>query len=94
MICPRFCLTRDHRQWRRQRFGNTITFPGITVPADGSVTRSFQVVVKILYTNLSYTMSNTYGNTVNITINTRRFWARLLPRKLARTRTPLCLPDL
>lgn len=51
--------------------GNTITFPGITVPADGSVTRSFQVVVKnSLATNLSYTMSNTYGNTVNITINT------------------------
>jgi uncharacterized repeat protein (TIGR01451 family)/LPXTG-motif cell wall-anchored protein len=51
--------------------GNMITFPGITVPANGSVTRSFEVRVKFgLSNNLSYVMTNTYGNTVTIRINT------------------------
>ncbi len=51
--------------------GNVITFPGITVPANGSVTRSFEVRVKYsLSSNLSYVMTNTYGNTVTIRINT------------------------
>ena len=50
--------------------GNIITFPGITVPANGSVTRSFQVRVKYsLSPSLSYVMTNTYGNTVTIRIN-------------------------
>ena len=51
--------------------GNTISFPGINVPAGGSVTRSFKVRVKYaLADNLTYTMTNTYGNTVSIRINT------------------------
>ena len=50
--------------------GNTINYPGITVPAGGSVSRSFKVRVKFsLAPNLSYSMSNTYGNTVAIRIN-------------------------
>ena len=40
--------------------GNVISFPGITVPANGSVTRSFEVRVKYgLASNLSYVMTNT-----------------------------------
>jgi len=51
--------------------GNMISFPGITVPANGSVTRTFQVRVKYsLASNLSYVMTNNYGNTVTIHINT------------------------
>jgi uncharacterized repeat protein (TIGR01451 family) len=51
--------------------GNVITYPGITVPANGSVTRSFEVRVKYsLSGSLSYVMTNTYGNTVTIRINT------------------------
>ena len=51
--------------------GNVITFPGITVPANGSITRSFEVRVKFgLASNLSYVMTNTYGNVVTIRINT------------------------
>jgi uncharacterized repeat protein (TIGR01451 family)/LPXTG-motif cell wall-anchored protein len=50
--------------------GNVISFPGITVPANGSVTKSFKVQVKSsLSGNLSYVMSNTYGNTITIRIN-------------------------
>lgn len=50
--------------------GNVITYPGITVPAGGSVSRSFKVRVKYsLASHLSYTMTNTYGNTVVIRIN-------------------------
>lgn len=53
--------------------GNVISYPGISVPAGGSVTRSFRVQVKsILADNLSYVMSNTYGNAVVININTPR----------------------
>jgi uncharacterized repeat protein (TIGR01451 family)/LPXTG-motif cell wall-anchored protein len=51
--------------------GNAISFPGITVPANGSATRTFQVRVKFsLASNLSYVMTNTYGNIVTIHINT------------------------
>ena len=51
--------------------GNVITFPAQTVPANGSVSVSFEVRVKyFLADNLSYTMNNTYGNTVTIRINT------------------------
>jgi uncharacterized repeat protein (TIGR01451 family) len=50
--------------------GNVISYPGITVPANGSVTRSFQVRIKSsLSSSLSYVMTNTYGNTVTIRIN-------------------------
>lgn len=50
--------------------GNVISFPGLTVPAYGSVSKSFKVRVKYsLADNLSYVMSNTYGNTLNIQIN-------------------------
>ncbi len=50
--------------------GNVISFPGITVPAGGAVSKSFKVRVKYgLESNLTYTMSNTYGNTVTIRIN-------------------------
>ncbi len=51
--------------------GSVINYPGITVPAGGSVSRSFKVRVKFsLASNLSYTMTNTYGNTVTVRINT------------------------
>ncbi len=51
--------------------GNVITYPGITIPAYGSVSKSFKVRVKYhLAENLSYTMVNTYGNTVTVRINT------------------------
>ncbi|MBI5530867.1 MAG: DUF11 domain-containing protein [Candidatus Doudnabacteria bacterium] len=50
--------------------GNVISFPGLTVPAYGSVSRSFKVRVKYsLADNLAYVMTNTYGNTLNIRIN-------------------------
>ncbi len=50
--------------------GNTISFPGLSVPAYGYVTRSFKVRVKYtLQANLSYVMTNTYGNTLSIRIN-------------------------
>ncbi len=51
--------------------GNVISFPGITVPQGGSVQRSFKVRIKYhLAENLNYVMTNTYGNTVTININT------------------------
>lgn len=51
--------------------GNVISYPGITVPAGGSVSKSFKVRVKYhLAANLSYTMTNTYGNTITVRINT------------------------
>jgi uncharacterized repeat protein (TIGR01451 family) len=51
--------------------GNVISFPGITIPAGGSVSKSFKVRVKFfLADNLSYVMTNVYGNTVTIHINT------------------------
>ena len=51
--------------------GNVISYPGITVPSGGSVSKSFKVRVKYsLASNLSYTMTNTYGNTITVRINT------------------------
>ena len=51
--------------------GNVISFPGITIPANGSVSKSFKVRVKYsLASNLSYSMVNTYGNTITVRINT------------------------
>ncbi len=51
--------------------GKTITYPGIIIPAGGSVSKSFTVRVKyFLADSLAYTMTNTYGNTVVIHINT------------------------
>ena len=53
--------------------GNTITFPGITVPAGGSVTRNFRVRVKYsLSDTQTYVMTNTYGNSVVIRINSAK----------------------
>ncbi len=50
--------------------GNVINYPGITVPQGGSVSKSFKVRVKFaLAGNLSYVMTNTYGNTVTVKIN-------------------------
>jgi len=51
--------------------GNVVSYPARTIPAGGSVSVSFRVRVKyFLADNLSYTMTNTYGNTVTIHINT------------------------
>jgi len=51
--------------------GSVLSYPAITVPAYGSVSKSFKVRVKYsLESNLSYTMVNTYGNTVTVRINT------------------------
>lgn len=50
--------------------GQVITFPSINIPSNGSVSKSFKVRVKYhLASNLSYTMNNTYGNTVVVRIN-------------------------
>lgn len=49
--------------------GSTINFPGITVPAYGSVSKSFKVRVKYNLSSAgSFTINNTYGNTVSIRI--------------------------
>ncbi len=49
--------------------GNTITFAPVTVPANGSVSKTFRVRVKyFLQQNLTFVMTNTYGNTVTINI--------------------------
>lgn len=51
--------------------GNVLTYPGMNIPAGSTVTKTFKVRVKYyLADNLSYTMTNTYGNTVTIHINT------------------------
>jgi hypothetical protein len=51
--------------------GNVITYPAVTIPAGSTVTKSFKVRVKYyLAQNLSYVMTNTYGNTVTVRINT------------------------
>jgi len=53
--------------------GNIISYPGISVPAGGSVSKSFRVRVKyFLADNLHYTMTITYGNTVVVNINAPR----------------------
>ncbi len=49
--------------------GQTISYPAVSVPANGSVSKSFKVRVKYnLPANLSFVMVNTYGNTVRVTI--------------------------
>lgn len=51
--------------------GQTITYPAITIPVNGVVTKNFRVRVKYsLATNISYQMVNTFGNTVTVVINT------------------------
>lgn len=51
--------------------GQTITYPALTIPVGGVVTKNFRVRVKYsLATNISYQMVNTFGNTVTIVINT------------------------
>jgi len=67
--------------------GNVITYPGISIPAGGSVSRSFKVRVKYFLSNdLSYVMTNTYGNTVTVRINTPRvLGAYVAPRTGADT---------
>lgn len=51
--------------------GNTLTYPSLTVPAGGTVNKTFRVRVKFnLASNISYSMRNTYGNTVTVVINT------------------------
>ncbi len=49
--------------------GNVISFPSVTVPAGGSVSKTFRVRVKTsLQTNLTFVLRNTYGNTVTINV--------------------------
>ena len=51
--------------------GNVLSYPGLQLPAGGSISKSFRVRVKFsLANNLSYVMSNTYGNSITIRINT------------------------
>lgn len=51
--------------------GQTITYPALTIPVGGVVTKNFRVRVKYsLATNISYQMVNTFGNTVTVVINT------------------------
>lgn len=49
--------------------GTTISYPAVTVPAGGSVSRTFRVRIKpSLQSNLTYQLRNTYGNTVTINV--------------------------
>ncbi len=49
--------------------GNTLVYSGVTIPVNGSVSKTFKVRVKYnLPANLSYQLVNTYGNTVRINI--------------------------
>lgn len=48
--------------------GNTIQFPAITVPAGVSIDKTFQVRVRDVAAGTNSTMTNTYGNQVNIQI--------------------------
>lgn len=51
--------------------GQTLSYAPISIPAGGSVSKSFKVRVKYsLAPNLTFTMTNTYGNTINILIQT------------------------
>ncbi len=50
--------------------GNTISYSAVTIPANGTVTKTFKVRVKYnLSGSISYQMLNTFGNTVRIVIN-------------------------
>lgn len=49
--------------------GNTITYPAITIKAGETVTKTFQVRIKqTLSSELSYTLTNSYGNTIVIKV--------------------------
>ncbi len=49
--------------------GTTINFPGLTIPAGQTVTKTFQVRVKGgLVATQSFMLVNTYGNTINILV--------------------------
>lgn len=51
--------------------GNVITFSAVNIPAGASVSKAFEVKIKeSLAPNLTFTMTNVYGNTVNIQIQT------------------------
>lgn len=51
--------------------GQTISYPAVTIPVGGVVTKNFRVRVKYsLATHISYQMVNTFGNTVTVVINT------------------------
>lgn len=50
--------------------GQTISYPAVTIPVGGVVTKNFRVRVKYsLAPNISYQMVNTFGNTVTVIIN-------------------------
>ncbi len=56
--------------------GQTITYPAVTIPVNGVITKNFRVRVKYsLATNISYQMVNTFGNTVTVVINTPQTYA-------------------
>jgi uncharacterized repeat protein (TIGR01451 family) len=50
--------------------GQTLSYPAVTIPANGTVSRTFRVRVKyFLSPSISYQMLNTFGNTVTVLIN-------------------------
>ena len=50
--------------------GQTITYPALTIPANGTVTKTFRVRIKFfLSPSISYQMINTFGNTITVVIN-------------------------
>jgi uncharacterized repeat protein (TIGR01451 family) len=49
--------------------GNSISYPALTIPANGSVSKTFRVRIKTsLSQSLTYQLQNTYGNTVVINV--------------------------
>ncbi len=50
--------------------GKVLSYPAMTIPANGTVSKTFQVRVKYyLSASISYQMINTFGNTVTVLIN-------------------------
>lgn len=50
--------------------GQTISYPAVTIPANGTVTKTFRVRIKFfLSPSISYQMINTFGNTITVVIN-------------------------
>lgn len=50
--------------------GNVLVFPSLTIPANGSVSKSFKVRVKyFLPDGQNFSMSNTFGNTLTVNIS-------------------------
>ena len=49
--------------------GNTLTYPAQTLGNGSTVTKQFRVRVKYFLPNVRYTMTETYGNTVLVSIN-------------------------